>query len=165
PEPVTLTVYAGRSELELPVRPPRPEDKELKAFGPAFVPEPTSGRTIIQEAPKPTRVSEWDATTNKLTIRNTDGTGRFRIDTIGTEMWAKRSEVIEILDHDPTSAKIDAQKIAAYKRADWDCRVESRLQVSATKDDFLFVGQIKAFEHDAEVFTKTWNRTIPRRLV
>ncbi|MDX8542037.1 peptidase S15, partial [Mesorhizobium abyssinicae] len=165
PEPVTLTVYAGRSELELPVRPPRPEDKELKPFGPTFVPEPTSGRTILQEAPKPTRVSEWDATTNKLTIRNTGGDGRSRIDAIGTEMWTTEREVKEILDHDPTSAKMDAQCITAYKRADWDCRVESRLRVSVTKDDFLLVGQIKAFEHDAEVFTRTWNRTIPRRLV
>ncbi|MER9370599.1 CocE/NonD family hydrolase, partial [Mesorhizobium sp. M0518] len=165
PEPVTLTVYAGRSELELPVRPPRAEDRELKPFGPAFVPEPTSGRTILQEAPKPTRVSEWDATTSKLTIRNAQGDGRSRIDAIGTEMWTTRSEVIEILDHDPTSATIDAQKITAYKRGDWDCRVESRLRVSVTKDDFLFVGQIQAFEHDAEVFTKIWNRTIPRRLV
>ncbi|MER9370656.1 CocE/NonD family hydrolase, partial [Mesorhizobium sp. M0518] len=165
PEPVTLTVYAGRSELELPVRPPRAEDRELKPFGPAFVPEPTSGRTILQEAPKPTRVSEWDATTSKLTIRNAQGDGRSRIDAIGTEMWTTEREVKEILDHDPTSAKIDAQCITAYKRGDWDCRVESRLRVSVTKDDFLFVGQIKAFEHDAEVFTKTWNRTIPRRLV
>ncbi|MCV3211858.1 CocE/NonD family hydrolase [Mesorhizobium sp. YC-39] len=47
PEPVTLTLYAGRSELELPVRPPRAEDRELKPFGPAFVPEPTSERTIL----------------------------------------------------------------------------------------------------------------------
>ncbi|PAQ08910.1 CocE/NonD family hydrolase [Mesorhizobium temperatum] len=165
PEPVTLTLYAGRSELELPVRPPRAEDRELKPFGPAFVPEPTSGRTILQEAPKPTRDSEWDAATGKLTIRNAYGTGRYRIDAIGTELSLTESEVKEILDHEPTSAKSDAQYVKAYKRGDWDCRIEGRLCFSSTKDNFLFVGQIKAFEHDTEVFAKTWNRTIPRMLV
>ena len=52
PEAVTLTLYAGNSELELPVRPPRREDAELKPFGPAFVP-PNSGRTVLEEPPPP----------------------------------------------------------------------------------------------------------------
>ncbi|MER8950012.1 CocE/NonD family hydrolase [Mesorhizobium sp. M0809] len=165
PEPVTLTLYAGLSEVELPVRPPRAEDRELKPFGPPFSPEPTSGRTVLEEAPEPTRVSEWDAATGKLSIRNAQSSGRARIDAIGTESWSTESEVKEILDHDPTSAKIEAQYITAFKRDEWNVRVESSVRVSVSKDDYLLVGQIKAFEHEAEVFTKTWNRTIPRMLV
>ncbi|MER9820197.1 CocE/NonD family hydrolase [Mesorhizobium sp. M0129] len=165
PEPVTLTLYAGRSELELPVRPPKAEDRELKPFGPAFVPKPTSGLTILQDAPKPTRDSEWDVATGKLTIRNANGSGHYRIDSIGTELWWTESEVKEILDHDPTSAKSDARYITAFRRGDWDCRIESRLCFSSTADNFLFVGEIKAFENDTEVFAKTWDRTIPRMLV
>ncbi|RUU45168.1 CocE/NonD family hydrolase [Mesorhizobium sp. M6A.T.Ce.TU.002.03.1.1] len=165
PEPVTLTLYAGLSDLELPVRPPRVEDRELKPFGPAFVPEPTSGRTILQDEPKPIRDSVWDAENRKLTIRNANGSGRYRIDSIGTELWWSEMETKEILDHDPTSAKSDAQYITGFKRGDWDCRIESRLSFGSTKDNFLFVGQIKAFEHDIEVFAKTWDRMIPRMLV
>ncbi|MCV3211866.1 CocE/NonD family hydrolase [Mesorhizobium sp. YC-39] len=165
PEPVVLTVYAGRSELELPVRPPRADDKELKPFGTAFSPEPASGHTVLEDAPEPTRVTEWDAATSKLTIRNAQGDGRSRIDATGTEMWSTESEVKEILEHDPTGAKSEAQYITTFKRGDWDCRVESLLRVSLTKDDFLLVSQIKAFEHDIEIFSKTWHRTIPRMLV
>src|SRR5688500_20347685 len=33
PEPVTLTLHAGRSRLELPVRPPRAGDAELRDLG------------------------------------------------------------------------------------------------------------------------------------
>ena len=33
PEAVTLSLYAGSSELELPVRPARPEDARLRSFG------------------------------------------------------------------------------------------------------------------------------------
>lgn len=165
PEPVTLTVYTGRSELELPVRPPLAADRELKPFGPAFVPEPTSGRTVIQKAPPPTNVAEWDSATGKHVIRSATLSDRYRIDAIDTELWSTESQVTEILDHDPTSAKIESQYITAFKRGDWDCRIESRLGVSLTKDDFLLVSQIKAFEHDTEVFAKTWKRTIARMLV
>ncbi|RWI31421.1 MAG: CocE/NonD family hydrolase [Mesorhizobium sp.] len=173
PEPVTLTVYAGRSELELPVRPPRAEDVDLNSFGPAFVPEPTSGRTVLQRAPAPTRTHEWDIATNKLTTRTFFhgdvlaglAAGRYRIDATGTEISKTASEVTEILDHDPTSAKLETQYVEAMKRDDWDVRVESCIRFSLTKDTFLFVGQIKAFERDKEVFAKTWDRTIPRLLV
>ncbi|MER8407729.1 CocE/NonD family hydrolase [Mesorhizobium sp. M1307] len=165
PEPVTLTVYAGQSELELPVRPPRAEDANLKPFGQAFVPEPVSGRTVLEEAPAPTRIHEWDVATDKLTTRTLIDRGRHRIDAIGTEISQTTSEVMEILDRDPTSAKVEAQYVDTMRRGDWDIRVESHLRLSMTKENFLFVGQIKAFEKDAEVFTKTWDRTIPRLLV
>lgn len=165
PEPVTLKVYAGRSELELPVRPPRPEDKNLKPFGPAFVPEPTSVRTVLKRAPAPTIENTWDLTTKKFTIRHVRDSGRSCIDAIGTELWTTESDVIEILDHDPTSAKIDAQYSNEMNRGDWKVRVESRLSMSLTKENFVLVGHIKALEHDVEVFTKIWDRTIPRMLV
>ncbi|MER9657864.1 CocE/NonD family hydrolase [Mesorhizobium sp. M0152] len=173
PEPVTLTLYAGRSELELPVRPPRAEDADLKPFARAFVPEHTSRRTVLEEAPAPTRIHEWDVAANKLTTRTFFhgdvlaglAAGRYRIDATGTEMSKTASEVTEILDHDPTSAKVETQYVEAMKRGDWSIRVESRLRFSLTKDNFLFVGQIKAFEDDKEVFAKTWDRTIARLLV
>ena len=91
----------------------------------------------------------------KLTIRNAQDGGRSRIDAIGTQLWETEIEVKEILDYDPTSAKIDAQYSATYKRGAWDCRVESYLRVSLTKDNSVLVGQIKAFDHDAEVVAKT----------
>ena len=166
PEPVTLTLYAGQSELELPVRPPRIEDRNLKPFGPAFIPQPHSTRVVLEEAPAPTRVNEWDGAAKKLTTRTSWGSGRYRIDPIGTELSSRSSEVLEILDHDPASASVKTQYTATYKRGgDWDVRVESSIDFSLTKDNFLFVGQIKALEHDKEVFTKTWDRKIPRLLV
>lgn len=163
PEPVTLTVYAGRSELELPARPPSDEDSNLKPFGAAFVPDPTSGGTVLQGAPAPTRSSEWDAATKKLTIRTVQGGERSRV--CGIEVGSTTSEVSEILDHDPTSASVQTHYIETLKGGDWSVRVESCLRMSLTKDNFLVVGQLKAFDHDAEVFTKTWKRTIPRLLV
>jgi putative CocE/NonD family hydrolase len=84
PEAVTLTVHAGNSELELPVRPPRPGDAQLKPFGPVFVPA-NSGRTIIDEPSPPTAVFEWDAGMQSPMVRSAGGDGRYRLNAIGTE--------------------------------------------------------------------------------
>jgi hypothetical protein len=47
PEPVLLTVYTGaRQLLELPVRPPRKEDAELKDFPPPAGAAPLA-KTVI----------------------------------------------------------------------------------------------------------------------
>ena len=46
PEPVTLTVVAGESLLELPVRPERPEDADLRPFDPPVVPEGLGEKTV-----------------------------------------------------------------------------------------------------------------------
>ncbi|MFD1984357.1 CocE/NonD family hydrolase [Mesorhizobium newzealandense] len=165
PEPVTLTVYAGRSELELPIRSARAEDAKLSPFGPAFVPEPTSGRTVLEEAPATTRTHEWDVAANKLTTRTVQGSGRYRIEATGTELSTTASEVTEIHDDDPTSAKVESQYVETMKRGDWDVSVQSQLRLTLTAENFLFMGQIKAFENDKEVFAKTWDRSIPRRLV
>ncbi|MGX9120789.1 CocE/NonD family hydrolase [Mesorhizobium sp. BHbsci] len=165
PEPVTLTVYAGKSELELPVRPPRAEDADLKSFGPGYIPASTSGLTVLEEASPPTRTHEWDVGTSKLTTRTNAAARRHRIDATGTEILASKREVTEILDHDPTSAKLETEYVGAMKRDDWDVRVESSMHFSLTKDNFLFMGQVKAFENDKEVFAKTWEKTIPRLLV
>ncbi|MDX8496681.1 CocE/NonD family hydrolase [Mesorhizobium sp. VK22B] len=165
PEPVTLTVYAGRSEIELPVRSPRPEDGELRPFGPPFIPEPTSGRTVLEEPPEPIRVSEWDAIKGKLTIRNSHGSGRSIIDATGTETWSIETEEKEIFDHDPIGAKINAKFITAFKRGEWNVRVETKLAVSLTNDEFLLVSQLRAFDNDAEIFVKSWDCAIPRMLV
>ncbi len=167
PEAVTLTLYSGNSELDLPVRPPRREDAQLKPFGPVFVLD-DSGRTVLQEVPPPTEVFEWDLATQKLTVRSTAGGGRYRLNATGTEIsggWARWTEVTEILDNDPTSAKTEHQRSDFYKRDDWNVNIKATLRLSLTKEDFLLVGAVEAYEHDKEVFAKTWSRKIPRILV
>ena len=162
PEAVTLTLHAG--ELSLPIRPPRPEDATLRPFGQKFVPE-ASGRTTLTEALEGSSIYEWNAAREKLTIRNAGDTGKWRLDATGTEMQSDWTEVTEILDHDPTSARIEIRKTQSYSRGDWDVRIEAALQLRLTTTEFLIEGAIAALDHGKEVFRNSWNRRIPRKLL
>jgi uncharacterized protein len=167
PEAVTLTLYTGASRLQLPVRPPRGADNELREYAPQFVPEPPVGQgsTVIAQAPPQHKTMELDVATGKLTITSGGGGGRSRINDTGTETSGAWREVLEIVDDDPNSAKVDFWRTQSYRRDEWDVRVETRLTMGVTKDEFLLVGDVKAYERDEEVFSKVWDRKIPRLLV
>ena len=159
PEAVTLTVYAGKSELELPVRPPRTADARLHVFN-APPPAPTRargpGQAVAPRAPvagdqdQSGRVSTWDAETGKLTR---------------TTASERSLEVFEITDDDPSTAKVSFNDFSERTDQGRNLRLESRLEMSATREDFILVGKMTAFENGKEVFTRNWNRKIRRNLV
>jgi len=176
PEAVTLTLYAGQSALELPVRPRRPEDAQLKPFGEAFVPENTGFTDVgrdgaqIKGSKGPSFAAgskelNWDVATQRLTIKSGSPLRTVRSNVTETELAAAYSESLEILDNDPTSAKLEHQRIVSLKRGDWDVRSTSTLRMSLTHNEFLLTGEIKVYQGDVEAFSKQWDRKIPRDLV
>jgi len=167
PEAVTLTVFAGRSFIELPVRPPRSEDAQLRTFGQPFVPE-TAGATVVEpDAPVPPKVFDWNVATRTLraSSRVRGQGGRRRLNETGTELYSSGGDVLEIRDDDPTSAKMEFHLMQGFKREDWDARVEAALRMSVTRSDFLLTGEIKAFDSGREVFSKLWDRKIARKFI
>jgi hypothetical protein len=74
-------------------------------------------------------------------------------------------EVTEILDCDPTSARIEISKDQSYSRGEWDVRIEATLQLRLTRTEFLVEGGITAFGHGKEVFRNNWDRRIPRKML
>ena len=162
-----LTVFAGRSFIELPVRPPRPEDAQLRTFGQPFVPETTGATVVEPDAPVPPKVFEWNVATRTLRASSKvrGQGGRRRLNETGTELYSSGGDVLEIRDDDPTSAKMEFHLMQGFKREDWDARVEAALRISVTRSDFLLTGEIKAFDSGREVFSKQWDRKIPRKFI
>jgi uncharacterized protein len=164
PEPVTLTLYAGKSLVELPVRPPRAADAQLAPFGEAFVPK-TPGTTSLRSPGPRQEQFDWDLAAQKLTWEESSDTGTYRINATGTEMSEKSHQHVEILEDDPTSAAIEISKTVTFKRDDWDVRSASVLRMSLTQSEFILTGDVKAYEHDKEIFARVWQRRIPRQLM
>ena len=92
PEPVTLTLYGGKSVLELPVRPPRPQDKALK-FKPVEAAEPVK-RTVLAPGGR-NRVVHTDMGKAETVVEVTDVSGRGRYDDIDH----RRSALDRTLSH------------------------------------------------------------------
>jgi predicted acyl esterase len=163
PEPVTLTLYSGVSTLTLPVRPPRPEDANLPPFGVAFVP-PTSGMTQLKPAARPTKQFNWDVGTSVLTITSNYDGGAARLDAIGTVVSNRWEEVSKIQDADPTTARLRYTQSHEFSRADWSVRIETTIDVSCTRDNFILKGDVRTFDGDKPFFSNSWSKTITRQL-
>jgi hypothetical protein len=164
PEPVELILHtAGVSRLELPVRPPRPEDATLAAFAP-----PESGPALpVDELPGPWRQGRI------LTRRIASGLSELqffqdspavRLLESGTEIEELTEDCYSIVDGDPLSASVTCRWSIRIGRDGWRTRIESESVMSATAEDFLVTNRLEAFEDDARVFADVSQATIPRDL-
>ncbi|MEX2649804.1 MAG: CocE/NonD family hydrolase [Alphaproteobacteria bacterium] len=159
PEPVTLTVFAGASSLELPVRAPRPEDAKV-AFGP---PEhaPPMNATVLEPG-RAHQVNRRLVTTGESEVEVVFDLGRVRIDDIGLEYGSWRTETFRIRPDDPTSARAEVVYRFAYRRGDWDAVHESRTIMTATRDAFVVHADLDAFDGGRRFYARSEERRIPR---
>jgi uncharacterized protein len=161
PEPVVLSLFAGSSELILPVRPPRPEDSQLHPFGPPFVP-PIEPRTA--DSKPGTRIVETDTGSQQQVIRYEVGNNSVLIQSIQTRLIGDIKMRYEIHDNDP-AAIIEARITNGWEREEWRPRILASSTFTTTKTEFAIVGELTAFDGDEKVLTRTWDRKIPRQLV
>jgi len=164
PEAVTLTLYAGASFIELPVRPDRAADAALAPFRPRFNP-PSGGMTTLVRGGNRSVTTERVHGSDLLVMRMEEPYYRYRIDAIRTEGYGSASGRMEIRDHAPESAKLEMQRVVGFYRSDWDVRVETDIRFSSTRDTFLLEGEMRSFDDGKLFFSKRWHRPIARKLV
>jgi uncharacterized protein len=161
PEPVTLTVHEG--QLELPVRPPRPEDTTLAPFGPPAGAEPVEVEIVRAKESGCAIRRDLEAGTFELTFRQDYG-GRRRL-ADGLEFETYGEDAFRISAGDPLSATTRSERVDDLARGDWRVRVEATSVLSGDADAFRVTNAVEGFEGSVRVFAKSWSRTIPRDLV
>ena len=165
PEAVALTLHtAGESRLELPVRPPRPEDATLAAFAP-----PESGPACpFEELPgvfREGRILTREISSGRSALRFFQDRPAVRVLENGTEIEELTEDCYTIVDGDPLSASITCTWSIRIGRAGWRTRIESESTMNATARDFLVSNRLEAFEDETRVFADVSHATIPRDLV
>lgn len=159
PEPVTLTVYAGKSSVHLPIRREIPNETPL-SWKSAESAEPVKQREI--KAPWNKReVTNKDGTT---TLEIVDDFGCYEIEHIGLVHHGIGREWHSITDGDPLSAVMKTHWTEIRERGKWKVRTETYGELKATKTHWLVKGKIEAFEGTKKVFTKNFNEKIARNL-
>jgi len=166
PEPVTLTLFAGAGWLELPVRPPRPEDAALRAFPePEAAPAPA---VVDLDSHRVERRVERNPETGEVVIVTehdlVDGRPSMsRIPAIDLQVGYGVRERMRIRDDDPLAALAETEHVSVLGRGDWSVRVETRQRITASAESFRLEAELRACEGEREVFARRWDERVPRR--
>jgi hypothetical protein len=74
-------------------------------------------------------------------------------------------ERFSIAGDDPLSAKASLSWTVRRERGDWRVRVEATIELRCTAHAFLVRQSLAAFDADALLFERAWDREIARDLV
>jgi hypothetical protein len=160
PAPAALSVFGGR--LDLPVRPPRPEDAGLAPFGPPEHAAPLAAE-ILRTAGRE-RAVRRDTIRDLYELTDRQDGGAFRL-ADGLENDDMHTEVFTIREGDPLSASIRCDWTIAIGRGEWRTRIATSSTLSADAGMFYTTNTLDAYEGDTRVFAKTWSCAIPRDMV
>jgi predicted acyl esterase len=145
PERATVTLYAGASRLELPVRPPRQE------VAPRFE-APEGAPPMAYDGLEPetcSRTIERDMGRGAVTLRTDDDDGLKRIKAHGLEAGSRVVESFTIAPEDPLSARAEAAWTFHIGRGDWRTRTEGRTVMWSDRESFYLEAKLEAFESKA----------------
>jgi putative CocE/NonD family hydrolase len=168
PAAVTLTLFAGGSFLDLPVRPPNPSDANLKLSQP---PERAAAETSELRPAPLRRLIEKDPITNETTytIASTradlDEVKTTRIKAISLDVGHTMLRRFRIGDENPNLAQAEVIQKTRFRRREWHTRVEARALLSSTADDFLLEAELTAYDGDKLFCARRWSRRIKRDLL
>lgn len=162
PEPVTLTVYAGKSQIHLPIRKDVANEAPLSWVGAEAAP-PADVTEL--KAPWHKRERTVDEATGEMRIEIVDDFGEQELHPHGLIIHGAGRESYSILPDDPLSAKMETHWTEERRRGTWATRTETYGRMTATKTHWVIWGKIEAFEGKKKVFEKEFDKRIPRLLL
>ena len=168
PRPATLSVFAGKSFIDLPERPPDPEDAALLSFEPPA--RAAAERTELRPAALK-RIAARDRATNETvyTISSGDGDSYgarlVHIGAIDLEIGHTMLKRFRIGEADPAGAQAEVVETTWFCRGNWKTRVETRARLSSTEDDFVLDAELTAYEGGEPCFTRAWSQRVKRDLL
>jgi putative CocE/NonD family hydrolase len=160
PEPVTLTIAAGASHLDLPVRAPRAEDAQLRPFQPAEN-APALRKTALRQGASTFTVTR-DLKTGDVEMYRLQDDGLTQIDAYNWTYGVRAERTYRINPEDPLSATAETKWRKEYRRGEFHIAVETTTNMSVTRTELVLAGKLIAREGEAVPFSREWSYRIPR---
>ena len=167
PEPTTLSLFTGASQLELPERPPQPVDARLRPFEPPTVQTPDSDEELGEIERKVIR-DVAAGSIEYLVASGFDADGWIalrRLESIDLAYGHAIRQRFWIQDDDPLAARAELRHSLITQRGDWSVRIETSACLTANRERFRLEATLEAFEGEQQVFSRRWDRAVPRDLV
>ena len=159
PEPVRLTVFSG--SLDLPERPPRPEDEALPAFGEPEHSPPLATESV--ESGPQGRFIRRDLSKDLLEqVFDFDLGGTQKILAIDLETSDTSHTVYSIVEGDPLSAAVRFRATSGMARGEWRMLSEVTSEMTCDAETFHVTTTLEVTEGEAQVFARTWTQRFPR---
>ncbi|EAR20970.1 CocE/NonD family hydrolase [Nitrococcus mobilis] len=169
PQPITLSVFTAASWLDLPVRPPRPEDEALHTFErPARAPAPEHTPLRMTQVQ---RTLERDLTSNETVYTTFSDGGDFagaslaHLPDIDLVVGYTIRKIFRIQDDDPLSARAQIEQQTVLRRSGWATRIDCHTELFADREAFRIRARLECYEEETRFFSRQWDRKIKRRLV
>src|SRR3546814_2445935 len=86
-----------------------------------------------------------------------------RMDGIDWEVESYSTERYRLVEGDPLSASAEVTWTWMFQRGDWSVSTQTRTLVTCSETDFIVTATVDAFEGDARVFSRNFNKAIPRQ--
>lgn len=169
PERVTLTLFTGASQLQVPVRRPQASDAQLPKL-----PEPVAAPVTPTTTLSPGRLERSiliDQVTGEVTHRVLiDGgvfgpIGKIRFETIGMEVRHLSERIYRVHPDDPNSAKAIMTQTYEMGRGTWQVRVRAGAEMTSTTSSFELNSWIEAYEGNQSIYRREWKSSHKRRFV
>jgi putative CocE/NonD family hydrolase len=169
PEPVTLTVFTGKSSIELPVRSSSALDGNLRPFGPPEVGPKIETETLKEVAPEHLVTTDQQSGRVRILHRSPEAVqlnpaARLRLPD-GLEVEASSSALHEITEGDPLSARSRMEQTVGFSRGDFDTSLTARSELTADATTFHFAASIRALEGGEGFFERDWSFDVPREFM
>jgi uncharacterized protein len=150
------------SRLLLPVHDPQ-HVEDAPTFGPPEgVPPPT--QTVVEP-----RDYRWTVTrdmiTGESTLETVKDEGAYRLEDIDLEIHSRTVERYTYRAGDYRSPRGEVETFRRFVRGDWDVSTRTRTVLTCTPETFVIHAELDAYEHGRRVFTRLFDRTIPRDLL
>ncbi|MBB5156912.1 CocE/NonD family hydrolase [Saccharopolyspora phatthalungensis] len=161
PEPVRLTVHPQASALILPIRSIRePDELPSAPFG---APEgtPPLASTQLQPGEGQWTVSR-DLVGYESMLEVVKDLGVVRFEGIDLAVTRRAYERYSWTADDFGSTRGEVEWNMAFERGDWSVRTRTRTVLTSTEVDFDLHAELDAFEGNTRVYSRNWQRRIPR---
>ncbi|MCG5539582.1 MULTISPECIES: CocE/NonD family hydrolase [unclassified Halorhodospira] len=160
PQPVRLTLYPEGCHLDLPVRPPREEDRGLPAFDEAEAAPPPAS-TALEHGHGNWIVSR-DLARDESTLHVIEDDGRAYLEDVDLEVERSADEWYRARGDDFTSLSGEVIHRRRLRRGDWSIYTETRTLLTCDEGHFRIHATLDAYENGLRVFAKTWDERVPR---
>lgn len=160
PKATRLKIYAGTSSLTLPIRKPRESDQELPPF-----PKPEGAPAVNKTLLDPMNL-RWtvirDLAKDESTLEVIKDEGRHRLENINLEVRWTTKEWYTFQNNNFNSARGETYCIRGFKRNDWSVETVTRTVLTSNESYYFIHATLDAYEDDRRVYSRSWDREIPR---